>query len=133
MTMQLSDVDFTRFQSLIYKESGIHLSPSKRAMLAGRLSKRLRALEIEVFHDYLQRVERSPDELTQMLDIVTTNETRFFREQKQFDHLRDSIIPRWHADAGEGRTRWPCCSWPASARRGTSGSSAPTSPPASST
>jgi chemotaxis protein methyltransferase CheR len=118
MTMQLSDVDFTRFQSLIYKESGIHLSPSKRAMLAGRLSKRLRALEIEVFHDYLQRVERSPDELTQMLDIVTTNETRFFREQKQFDHLRDSIIPRWHADAGEGRRRREVRVWSAGCSTG---------------
>jgi chemotaxis protein methyltransferase CheR len=99
---RLNDADFHRFQSLIYDQAGIHLSQSKRALLAGRLAKRLRALEIDGFHEYLQRVERSSDELTQMLDIVTTNETRFFREQKQFDHIENNILPQWRADAEEG-------------------------------
>ena len=99
---RLSDADFDRFQSLIYKESGIHLSESKRALLAGRLGKRLRALQIAGFPEYLRHVERSADEMTRMLDVVTTNETRFFREQKQFDHIQHRLIPQWHADAEEG-------------------------------
>lgn len=115
---RLSDTDFHRFQSLIYKESGIHLSLSKRALLAGRLGKRLRALEISEFHEYLQRVERSSDELTRMLDIVTTNETRFFREQKQFDHLENAIIPRWRADAEDGLRRREVRVWSAGCSTG---------------
>jgi chemotaxis protein methyltransferase CheR len=117
-TMELSDADFMRFQSLIYKESGIHLSSSKQAMLAGRLSKRLRELDIEEFYAYLQRVQRSPDEMTRMLDIVTTNETRFFREQKQFDHLRDVVIPRWLQDADEGRRQRTVRVWSAGCSTG---------------
>jgi chemotaxis protein methyltransferase CheR len=115
---RLTDADFSRFQSLIYKQAGIHLSQSKRAMLAGRLGKRLRALEIGEFHEYLQRVERSSDELTQMLDIVTTNETRFFREQRQFDYLENTIIPEWRADADEGSRRREVRVWSAGCSTG---------------
>lgn len=115
---QLSDADFTRFQSLIYEEAGIHLSQSKRAMLAGRLGKRLRALEIDGFYEYLQRVRRSSDELTQMLDIVTTNETRFFREQRQFEHLDNTIIPQWRADAEQGIRRRQVRVWSAGCSTG---------------
>lgn len=115
---RLSDADFSRFQTLIYTKSGIHLSPSKRAMLAGRLGKRLRALQIDEFRDYLQRVERSSDEMTQMLDIVTTNETRFFREQRQFDHLDQVVIPQWRADAEDGLRRREVRVWSAGCSTG---------------
>jgi len=115
---RLSDADFNRFQSLIYETAGIHLSKSKRALLAGRLGKRLRALEIGEFHEYLQRVERSSDELTRMLDLVTTNETRFFREQRQFDHLESTIIPQWRLDAEDGLRRREVRVWSAGCSTG---------------
>jgi chemotaxis protein methyltransferase CheR len=115
---RLSDADFDRFQSLIYKESGIHLSQSKRALLAGRLGKRLRALQIAEFHEYLQHVERNSGELTRMLDVVTTNETRFFREQKQFDHLRARVLPQWLADAEDGLRRREVRVWSAGCSTG---------------
>ncbi len=115
---RLSDVEFDRFQSLIYQESGIHLSQSKRALLAGRLGKRLRALQITEFHEYLQHVQRSSGELARMLDVVTTNETRFFREQRQFDHLRDRVLPQWLADAEEGLRRREVRVWSAGCSTG---------------
>ena len=115
---RLSDADFARFQSLIYRESGIHLSQSKRALLAGRLGKRLRALRIAEFPEYLRHVERSSDEMTRMLDVVTTNETRFFREQRQFDHLRDRVLPQWLADAEEGLRRREVRVWSAGCSTG---------------
>ena len=99
----LSDADFRRFQAVIYRTAGIHLSQNKRAMLAARLSKRLRALQIARYGEYLERVEANADEMTEMLDCVATNETRFFREQKQFDFLDRVLIPRWKADADAGR------------------------------
>jgi chemotaxis protein methyltransferase CheR len=115
---RLSDADFDRFQSLIYKESGIHLSPSKRALLAGRLGKRLRALRIDQFPEYLRHVERSAEEMTRMLDVVTTNETRFFREQRQFDHLQNALIPQWRDDAEEGLRRREVRVWSAGCSTG---------------
>jgi chemotaxis protein methyltransferase CheR len=115
---RLSDADFNRFQSLIYKESGIHLAESKRALLAGRLGKRLRALQIAEFPEYLRHVERSSDEMKRMLDVVTTNETRFFREQKQFDHLHAHVIPQWLADAEDGLRRREVRVWSAGCSTG---------------
>lgn len=117
-SMSLTDADFTRFQSLIYRQAGIHLSASKRAMLSGRLAKRLRALDIERFDDYLHRVERSSDEMLQMLDIVTTNETRFFREQRQFEYLQSTLLPRWRRDADAGVRRRMVRVWSAGCSTG---------------
>ncbi len=99
----LSDHDFRRFQNIIYRTAGIHLSHNKRAMLAARLSKRLRALKMERYGEYLDRVEGSGDEVVQMLDCVATNETRFFRERKQFDFLQSVLVPQWKADASAGK------------------------------
>lgn len=99
----LSDRDFRRFQNLIYRTAGIHLSHNKRAMLAARLSKRLRALDIDAYDEYFDRVEANGDEMVEMLDCVATNETRFFREQRQFDFLQSVLIPRWRAAAEAGQ------------------------------
>ena len=99
---RISDAEFGRFQSLIYDQAGIHLSENKRAMLAGRLARRLRALNIAEFREYLHRVEGSADEMTRMLDIVTTNETRFFREQRQFEYLDSVLVPQWRDEAESG-------------------------------
>lgn len=102
-TSALSDRDFRRFQTIIYRTAGIHLSHNKRAMLAARLSKRLRALKLEHYGEYLDRVEASGEEMAEMLDCVATNETRFFREQKQFDFLHSVLIPRWTSEADAGK------------------------------
>ncbi len=99
----LTEHDFRRFQSIIYRTAGIHLSQTKRAMLAARLSKRLRALQIARYDEYLEHLQSSSDEIVEMLDCVATNETRFFREQKQFQFLESVLIPRWKAEAEAGK------------------------------
>jgi chemotaxis protein methyltransferase CheR len=99
---QLSERDFWWLQSLIYETTGIHLTPNKRGMLAGRLAKRLRALRLDHYRTYLDRVRDNADEFVQMLDAVTTNETRFFREEKQFHYLQNVLIPSWREEADAG-------------------------------
>lgn len=95
----IGDREMRRFQTLIYDRAGIYLSDSKRALLVARLSKRLRTLQMQRYSDYLDLVESSPDELVEMLDRISTNETRFFREQKQFDFLEQVLIPSWRQQA----------------------------------
>lgn len=92
----ISDQDFARFQSLLYKIAGIYLAPSKKVLLVGRLAKRLRALNLASFADYYRLVTAAEhgQELQTMVDLLTTNETYFFREPKHFDFLRDEIIAR---------------------------------------
>jgi chemotaxis protein methyltransferase CheR len=114
----LTEQDFHRFRTLIYETAGISLTDNKRAMLIARLSRRLRALRVESYASYLDRVERDRDELAEMLDCVTTNETRFFREQKQFDHLQNVLIPRLLGDAKEGRRERSLRAWSAGCATG---------------
>ncbi|THF65073.1 CheR family methyltransferase [Pseudothauera rhizosphaerae] len=91
----IGDQDFARFQALLYKQAGIHLAPSKKVLLVGRLSKRLRALGLASFGDYYRLVTSgNAQELQTMVDLLTTNETYFFREAKHFDFLRQDILPQ---------------------------------------
>jgi chemotaxis protein methyltransferase CheR len=95
---------FKKFQQLIHHETGIWLGDSKVALLCGRLSRRLRALGIPTLDRYYKLVVE-PDqyeERVSMIDAITTNETRFFREPKQFEFLERRAIPRWKTEAEQG-------------------------------
>jgi chemotaxis protein methyltransferase CheR len=92
---------FQKFQKLIYAETGIWLSSSKTALLCGRLFRRLRELEIASLEIYYERVSQpdQQEERARMIDAITTNETRFFREPRQFDFMVQHVLPRWRAEA----------------------------------
>ncbi len=101
---RLSDTEFARFQRLIYDETGIYLGPTKRELLYGRLIRRLRELGDLSFTAYFERVTGpgGAAERVRLLDAITTNETRFFREPQHFT-LLDRLLPRWVAEAAAGR------------------------------
>lgn len=86
--------EFARFRALIHQIAGIHLSDAKRVLLVGRLSKRLRELNFRSFTQYFEHVtsSRAPEELQVMVDLLTTNETYFFREPKHFDFLHELAL-----------------------------------------
>lgn len=95
-----TETDFRALAEMLHAESGIHLPESKAALVYSRLAKRLRALGLKSFREYVaviadpaQREERS-----RLLMALTTNVTRFFRESHHFDHLVENVLtPR--ADA----------------------------------
>lgn len=89
-TIEISHKEFLQFQKLIFDIAGISLSDAKKTLLAGRLSKRLKSFGYTRFDDYYRHVtdKNSQDELQVMVDLLTTNETYFFREPKHFDFLR---------------------------------------------
>lgn len=90
----ITDAEFIDFQNLIYDIAGISMADSKKVLLVGRLSKRLRALGLASFGEYYQYVISGlmSDERQTMVDLLTTNETYFFREEAHFDFLRQTII-----------------------------------------
>jgi len=98
----ITQKEFLNFQELIYRTSGIWLSQAKTALLVGRLSKRLRHFGLKSFSEYFRVVSDDPEEFTRMLDAISTNETRFFREPNQFDFLEQRVLPQWIADAEVG-------------------------------
>jgi len=95
--------EFLRFQELIYQEAGIWLSEAKRSLLTGRLSRRLRALDLKRFSEYYDRVIEDREDRWALLDLITTNETRFFREPIHFQFLEQCIFPAWKATGNQGQ------------------------------
>jgi chemotaxis protein methyltransferase CheR len=92
----ISDEEFGLFQRLIYRIAGISLSDAKKILLVGRLARRLAHYELTSFGDYYRLLASGnfPDEVQTMVDLLTTNETYFFREPGHFAFLRDEIIAR---------------------------------------
>ena len=96
----ITDQEFKLFQQLIYKIAGISLSDSKKVLLVGRLQKRLRHYQLENFNQYYRLLssDEHPGELQVIVDLLTTNETYFFREPKPFDFLRQHILRGWRGE-----------------------------------
>jgi len=90
----ITDQEFGLFQRLIYKIAGINLADSKKVLLVGRLQKRLRHHQLDTFTQYYRMLANGqhPDELQTMVDLLTTNETYFFREPKHFEFLVSDIL-----------------------------------------
>lgn len=115
----LSDGEFTQFQRLIYEQAGIALSAGKQTLVAARLARRVRDLELPSFGAYYRRIVAGDSaELTRMLDAITTNETHFFREAPQFELLADRCCAEWSAQAAAGSRRQHVRVWSAACSTG---------------
>jgi chemotaxis protein methyltransferase CheR len=90
----MCDKTFAEFQSLILQHTGIQLADAKRHMFVNRFSKRLNALNLSTFEEYLKIVSTaSQPETTEFIDTITTNLTYFFREPHHFDVLSKEVLP----------------------------------------
>lgn len=96
--------DLSEIAAMIYADAGIFLNESKASLVYSRLSKHIRKLGLSGFREYCQLVA-SPEgaaERREMLSHLTTNFTRFFRENHHFEHLRDEVLPDLIARAKAG-------------------------------
>lgn len=98
-------VTLDRFRTIVYGEAGISLSPAKDALVQARVGRRLRALGIDSYEEYLDHLEAdtSGEEIVSLLDAVCTNVTSFFREPAHFEFVA-SAMQEWLA-AGQTRFR----------------------------
>jgi len=115
----ISECEYRQFQALVEQEAGIHLGPGKKALLVSRLRRRLVALGLASFSAYYDLVT-CPDsaERVRMLDAISTNETRFFREAWQFEFLQQTAFPRWLAEEKAGRRPRQVRAWSAACSTG---------------
>lgn len=95
MNATITDTEYSQFQKFIYDQVGITLSGDKKTLIVSRLGKRLRMLELSSYQEYLDYVrgDAGQEELTNLLDLISTNKTDFFREPVHFDFLRDKVLP----------------------------------------
>ena len=94
MSEFLSDAYFEKFRSLIYDASGIHFSSTNRSILESRLKERLRNSPAETVEDYYASIRSNEGELKSLLDSVTTNLTRFFRNQAHVETFEYYVVPK---------------------------------------
>jgi chemotaxis protein methyltransferase CheR len=92
---EISSHEFQLLQELVRSHTGISLSDHKRSLVASRLGKRLRALNLGSFRSYYDFLvgERGAEELEQFVNAMTTNKTDFYREPVHFEFLEREIIP----------------------------------------
>lgn len=92
--MTISDEDFRKFREYFYRKTGIQFEESKRYYVDKRLVDRIEATNSESFRNYfmLLRFEASGQELQTLVNLMTVNETYFFREEYQFQCLVNSLL-----------------------------------------
>ena len=97
MLAQISEDEFRLFRDLIHRVCGLYFGDNKRAFLSSRIGKRLVAKSIGSFYRYYSYLKEGgveqEEELLRLLDILTINETSFFRNQPQFDFLEEVVLP----------------------------------------
>lgn len=98
MDIPLSDEEFGRLRGLVQQHTAIELGDTKRALVHSRFLKRLKALGLSSFDQYCDIIdsETSP-EVEEFVNAITTNFTRFFREQHHFDFLRELLAEYQHS------------------------------------
>ncbi|MCF8777263.1 protein-glutamate O-methyltransferase CheR [Vibrio sp. IRLE0018] len=103
---ELTDKDFKYVQWFIHKHVGIYLSDHKRAMVYGRLSRKLREKGLKRFCDYRECIENNPEDRMAFINALTTNKTHFFREIHHVEFLESHLVPYWQEQGKRAVKIW---------------------------
>ncbi len=92
---QISDHEFQLFATMVYDRFGIHLTEQKMSLVSGRLQKKLRELSLSSFKEYYEYIihDKSQQSLIELINLLTTNHTFFFREKTHFDFFIHQALP----------------------------------------
>ena len=98
----ITDAEFAQFQRFIFDAAGISMADAKKALVTGRLGKRLTVHGLASFDAYFKLLSsgQHPDEVQMAVDLLTTNETYFFREPKHFEFLSEKVLARLPKERG---------------------------------
>jgi chemotaxis protein methyltransferase CheR len=98
----LSDHDFRLITRIALDEAGLAIPETKKALVQSRLSRHLRALGIGEFAEYIALVSlpENREERRELVSVLTTNVSSFFRERHHFDHFSQTVWPRIAAKLG---------------------------------
>ena len=98
----ISNSDFEELRDFIYKHCGIFISENKKYLLESRIKKRIQANYLRNIGEYLRLIKsiNNRNEINQLLDLVTINETYFFRAENHLEALENEIIKEIIANKG---------------------------------
>ena len=92
---KISDKEFEELSTFIYERTGIAIPATRKYLVENRLGSRISALKLSSFGDYAKFLRVAPGkdrEFEQLCELVTTNETSFFRDPRQLDVFRDEAL-----------------------------------------
>src|SRR5690554_6273946 len=91
--VKLTDSEFLEFVQYMHKNYGIDLS-KKRVLIEGSLSNMIERKGMNSFSQYLESIKRNnKEEITMLINKLTTNYTYFYREENHFKFLRETVLP----------------------------------------
>lgn len=109
----ITDSEFERLRRFFLAASGIRLADTKKVLVCGRLARRLRELGLASYRAYMDFIEAPAgrEERQTAVDLLTTNETHFFREPRHFEFLRAQLkSPALRSQRGPLRLWSAACS-----------------------
>lgn len=92
--IDLERLEFSQLQDLIYKYSGIKIEAHQKEYLEYKIKERLEQTGKKDFLEYFLFLQKNKNERQEVINLITTNETYFFREKKHFEFLKNEIIPK---------------------------------------
>ena len=92
-SVDITDSEFEALSAIAAREAGLAIPSSKKSLVQSRVARRLRTLKIETCHDYLALVAESPSETRELISVLTTNVSSFYREPHHFEFLRQTVFP----------------------------------------
>ena len=119
--LTMSDAEYRMFCELLRDHCGLRFAVDSRLLVSRRLARRIEELGLGSFRAYHFQLIHGPDgdeELARVIDLLTTNETYFFRERLQLDALIEEIIPGLLAERRERGSRLPVSIWSAGCSSG---------------
>jgi len=93
--LKISDSEFTQLRDFIYAQSGIFIADNRKYLLENRLANRLKELNLKNFAEYYYFLQYDPgkrQELNRLYEVVTTNETSFFRNPPQLQVFQENVL-----------------------------------------
>ena len=92
----MDSATLARVISAVHKFTGITMAEHKKTLLQSRLKKRMRELQIASYVEYMDYLQKTIDETQNFINVVTTNETTFFRTPKVWSYFNDVFLPEWN-------------------------------------
>lgn len=108
MSSEISDAEFDVVAGIAARAAGLSIPRSKKSLVQSRIARRLRALNIKNCKDYIRYVEQNDAELPELISVLTTNVSSFYRENHHFEFLNQVVIPKIKSriDNGECARIW---------------------------
>jgi len=106
--LKIGDGEFKQLREFIYQKSGIFIADNRKYLLENRLANRLKYLNLKNFGEYfyyLQYDAKRMQEMTELFNAITTNETSFYRNPPQLKVFEDKVLTEVLADQRQKRTK----------------------------